>query len=189
MKLSPFAMPLLALSVLASCGASKSSDGMAIGGNGVENATVSKFALTSDTFQQGQAIPVRFTCEGEDRSPPLRWGEPPAGTRSLVLIVDDPDAPNGLFRHWGAFNIPAAARELAEGTSAPAEAQNDFGKPGYGGPCPPQGHGPHRYHFKLYALDADALGLPTGIGIKELEAEARKHAIGQAELVGTFERK
>jgi len=115
----------------------------------MENATVTTFALTSEAFTNGQAIPSQFTCDGAGQPPPLAWGDPPDGTRSFALVADDPDAPSGLFRHWGAYNIPASARSVP---GSAAQAVNDFGKPGYGGPCPPKGHGPHHYHFSCSRL-------------------------------------
>jgi Raf kinase inhibitor-like YbhB/YbcL family protein len=153
----------------------------------MENATLAKLALTSGAFQNGQAIPVQFTCDGADQTPPLAWGEPPAETKSFALVVDDPDAPSGTFRHWGAYDIPGSARSIP--SSGFAQAANDFGKPGYGGPCPPPGHGPHHYHFKLFALDVEKLGVSPGAKIEQVESEAQKHAIGRGELVGTYERR
>lgn len=146
---------------------------------------MAEFQLTSSAFSDGAQIPRQFTCEGTDQQPPLEWTGPPAETKSFALIVDDPDAPSGIFRHWGAYNIPADARSLS---GSPAEAVNDFGKPGYGGPCPPKGHGPHHYRFNLLALNVERLDL-SNPKIAGLEAEAEKHVIGRARLVGTYERK
>jgi Raf kinase inhibitor-like YbhB/YbcL family protein len=179
----------LALVALASCGARNQAANETNGGMAMENATLTKIELTSSAFQDGGAIPVQFTCDGANQSPPLQWGEPPAGTKSFALVVDDPDAPSGTFDHWGAFDIPAGTRAIAAGQSAGTETTNGFGKPGYGGPCPPKGHGPHHYRFKLLALDTDKLGLGTDTRITDVEKAARQHAIGQAELVGTYERK
>lgn len=155
----------------------------------MDHATLAKLSLTSDAFQNGGAIPAQFTCDGADQPPPLGWGEPPEGTKSFALVVDDPDAPSGTFHHWGAFDIPASARSLAAGQSLGTQAVNDFGKPGYGGPCPPPGHGLHHYHFKLFALGADKLGLPANVKVADVEAAASQRALGQGELVGTYERK
>ena len=153
----------------------------------MDHATLAGIGLTSSAFHNGQPIPAQYGCDGGDQAPPLAWGEPPAGTESFALVVDDPDAPSGTFRHWGAYDIPANARGVpASGISL---ATNDFGKPGYGGPCPPPGHGVHHYHFKLYALDVDKLGLPNGTKVEQVEAEAQKHALGRGELIGTYERK
>ena len=148
---------------------------------------VAQFALTSPAFKNGGSIPEQFTCDGEGQSPPLSWDEPPQGTKSFALVVDDPDAPSGLFRHWGAFNIPAATRSLSAGQSAGVQAMNDFVKRGYGGPCPP--NGTHHYRFKLYALDTDALRLAPGARVPDVEGAAERHAIGRAELIGTYERR
>lgn len=162
-------------------------------GGGQEKA-MTDFSLKSDAFAQGDSLPPQFTCDGADQSPPLAWSEPPEGTRSFALIVDDPDAPSGTFRHWGAFNIPAVARNLAPGAGNQAEglmaqARNDFGKPGYGGACPPPGHGPHHYRFKLYALSVDRLDVGNGASIQDVEAAAERHLVGRAELTGIYERK
>ena len=181
--------PALLVAALASCGTSNHAANQATGGRTMENATLTKLALTSTAFQDGQAIPTQYTCDGAGQSPPLAWGEPPQGTKSFALVIDDPDAPSGTFRHWGAFDIPASARSLAAGQPLDSQAMNDFGRPGYGGPCPPKGHGPHHYHFKLFALDADKLNLGSSSKVVDVENEAAKHAIAQGELVGTYERK
>ena len=180
--------PALALVALASCGAGDRSNHEANGEGTVDNATLTKLQLTSDAFQDGQPIPSQYTCDGADQTPTLRWGEPPPGTKSFALVIDDPDAPSGTFRHWGVFDIPAAARSIGGSERIGTEVSNDFGKPGYGGPCPPKGHGPHHYHFKLFALDTERLGLPPDAKVKDVEDAARKHAIAQGELVGTYER-
>jgi Raf kinase inhibitor-like YbhB/YbcL family protein len=145
------------------------------------------FALESGVFENAQAIPSRHSCEGEDVSPPLRWTNVPEGTRSLALVVDDPDAPGGVFTHWIAWGLDPAAEGLGEGESAPREGQNDFGTTGYRGPCPPSGHGRHRYVFRLYALDSDP-ELAAGAAKTELEQAIEGHVLTTAELVGTYER-
>ena len=155
----------------------------------MENATLTNLSLTSEAFEEGQPIPAEFTCDGANRSPALAWGEPPPGTKSFALIVDDPDAPSGLYRHWGAYDIPPNTRSVAAGQSVGSQAINDPGKPGYSGPCPPPGHGVHHYHFKLYALDVEQLGIQPNAKIAEVEDAAKPHAIGQGELIGTYERK
>jgi Raf kinase inhibitor-like YbhB/YbcL family protein len=143
--------------------------------------------LTSSAFAEGQSIPRRHSCEGEDLSPPLSWTEVPEGTPSLVLIVDDPDAPGRTFTHWLAWGLDPAAGGLSEGEAAPVEGRNDFGETGYRGPCPPPGHGPHRYFFRLHAL-ADELGLEAGADKGELEEAVAGRSIAVAELMGTYER-
>jgi len=147
------------------------------------------FSLTSTGFENGSSMPQEFTCDGTDQSPPLNWSQPPDGTKSFALIVDDPDAPSGTFRHWGAYDIPAAARSIPAGQSVGAQAANDFGKPGYGGPCPPKGHGPHHYRFKLYALGVDRLAVRRSPSIAEVENEVQKYQLARAELTGVYERR
>jgi Raf kinase inhibitor-like YbhB/YbcL family protein len=148
--------------------------------------------LTSPAFTAGGPIPARYSCDGEDISPELRWTDPPAGTASFALIFDDPDAPRGTWVHWVLFNIPAEVRGLAEGVPGDVEladgarhGENDFGGPGYGGPCPPGGT--HRYFFKLYALD-QVLDLAALATKAELEAAMQGHLLAQAELMGTYSR-
>jgi Raf kinase inhibitor-like YbhB/YbcL family protein len=148
---------------------------------------VTEFTLTSEAFVHGDEIPRRHTCEGEDVSPALSWSDPPAETRALALIVDDPDAPRGTFTHWVAWNIDPMASGLGEGESAPAEGRNDFGTAGWSGPCPPRGHGAHRYFFRLHALDAKVrVGIRAGR--HELERAIAGHVLTTAELMGRYER-
>jgi Raf kinase inhibitor-like YbhB/YbcL family protein len=181
--------PVVALIALASCGAKDQSANQSQGVRPVENTTVTKLRFTSDAFRDGQIIPTQYTCDGADQSPALSWSEPPEGTKSLALVVDDPDAPSGTFRHWGAYNIPASTRSIAAGQTVGSQAVNDFGKSGYGGPCPPKGHGPHHYRFKLFALDVDRLSLSANAKVSDVEGAAEKHILGRAELTGTYERK
>jgi len=148
------------------------------------------FKLETPAFADGANIPIDFSCEGRDASPELRWSDAPPTARSFALIVDDPDAPGGTFTHWLLFDIPAAAGRLAEGdTATGVSGRNGFGRNGYGGPCPPRGRGAHRYFFKLYALDVDTLNLKAGASRAEIEAAIKGHVIGQAQLMGRFERK
>ena len=146
-----------------------------------------EFELTSPAFEDAQRIPRKHTCEGEDVSPPLAWSGMPEGTGSLALVVDDPDAPGGTFTHWRAWGIAAAAGGLGEGEAPPFEGRNDFGSVGWGGPCPPPGHGPHRYFFRLHALEGE-LGLPAGAAKAEVERAIAGRALAVAELVGIYER-
>jgi Raf kinase inhibitor-like YbhB/YbcL family protein len=148
---------------------------------------VSDFRLTSEAFRDGGAIPRRHTCDGEDVSPPLAWTAPPAQTRSLALVVDDPDVPGGTFTHWLGWGIDPAAGGLAEGEAASVEGRCDFGETGYRGPCPPKGHGPHRYFFRLHALETE-LDLGPGASKEEVERALAGRALATAELVGTYER-
>jgi Raf kinase inhibitor-like YbhB/YbcL family protein len=148
------------------------------------------FKLTSPAFADGADVPIRHTCDGENRSPHLVWDEPPADTRSLALIVDDPDAPGGTFTHWLLYDLPASLRELNEGASGTVgkEGRNSFGNIGYGGPCPPPGDPPHRYRFTLYALDVPTLKLSGNLTPKELESEISAHILDSTRLVGRYQR-
>src|SRR6476659_9800311 len=177
-------LPAVLCVALASCGSSSSANNEASGA-----APPGKISLTSDAFAEGQPIPAQFTCDGADHSPALNWGETPAGTKSFALVVDDPDAPSGTFRHWGTVNIPSTVRSIATGQSVGTPAINDFGKPGYDGPCPPKGRGIHHYHFKLFALDVLLPGVAGDFKVANLEKEMREHTLERGELVGTYERK
>jgi Raf kinase inhibitor-like YbhB/YbcL family protein len=151
------------------------------------------FALESSAFQNGQPIPAKHTRDGQNVSPPLRWTGAPPETRSFVLIVEDPDAPSGTFRHWGIYNIPASDTDLPKGASsaepgAIMQARNDFGHSHYDGPEPPKGHGPHHYHFRLAALALNRLDLPAESTVADLWEAARPHIVAEAELIGTYER-
>jgi Raf kinase inhibitor-like YbhB/YbcL family protein len=143
--------------------------------------------LTSTAFAGGQPIPQRHSCEGEDLSPPLSWTDVPEGATSLALIVDDPDAPRGTFTHWLGWGLDPAAGGLGEGEAAPVEGRNDFGATGYRGPCPPPGHGPHRYFFRLHAL-AHELELEPGAARADLEQALAGRSVSVTELMGTYER-
>ena len=182
-------VPAVALVALASCGATSQANNQTKGEGAMENATLTKLQLTSDAFQNGQPIPTQFTCDGANQTPMLHWGDPPSGTKSFALVIDDPDAPSGTFRHWGVFDIPASARSMGGGQRAGTEVNNDKGTSGYTGPCPPNGNGAHHYHFKLFALDTDKLGLSPNAKVLDVENAARQHAIAEGELIGTYERK
>lgn len=159
------------------------------------STSVAHFAMISSDFRDGQPIPTAYTCDGANQSPELSWPEPPAGTRSFALVVDDPDAPSGIFYHWGVYNIPATHHEIPRGAGNGAsnsnfvQAVNGFGNRGYGGPCPPKNNGPHHYRFKLYALDVDQLSLPTNANIPKVEQQAQDHTIAMAQIRATYERK
>lgn len=173
---------------VASCGAADQASDRTENGP-MENTTLTKLDLTSEAFAEGQAIPAQYTCDGANQAPALQWSDPPEGTKSFALVVDDPDAPSGTFRHWGAYDIPADTRSIPAGRSVGSQAVNDFGKSGYGGPCPPPGHGLHPYHFKIFALDVGKLGVGTNAKIADVESEAAKHVIARGELIGTYERR
>ncbi len=149
--------------------------------------------LTSSVFDEGQMIPKKYTCQGPDVSPEISWTGAPDGTGSFAIIMDDPDAPVGTWVHWVIFNIPSSATSLQEGVptdkelkSGARQGKNDFRKIGYGGPCPPPG-GPHRYFFKLYALDSK-VDLGAGASKADLEKAMEGHILGQATLMGKFSR-
>ncbi len=150
--------------------------------------------LRSSDFADGAMIPRRFTCDGENLSPPLQWSGAPTAAKSFVLLCEDPDAPAGTFRHWAAYDIPARRTEMAAAAAGIAppgfeQAINDFRERGYGGPCPPRGHGIHHYHFRLLALAVERLPLRQGEpSCRDVEREAHKHVIAEAGLVGLYQR-
>lgn len=146
------------------------------------------FKITSPAFAHQESVPVQYTCDGDDISPPLQWTEPPANTQSFALIMDDPDAPVGTWDHWILFNIPAGVRELPAAAAPPAgsvEGNNSWRHTGYGGPCPPGGK--HHYFFKLYALDT-ILNLAAGANKDDVLAAMAGHILAQTELMGTYTR-
>jgi Raf kinase inhibitor-like YbhB/YbcL family protein len=150
--------------------------------------------LTSTAFTEGSPIPAQYSCEGKNVSPPLKWTGAPAEAKTLALIADDPDAPVGTWVHWVLYDLPASTSELPEATPksqfTPGGARqglNDFRHLGYGGPCPPPGK-PHRYFFKLYALDVQ-LDLKPGATKKEVEHAMEKHVLAQGQLMGTYQRR
>jgi hypothetical protein len=150
--------------------------------------------LTSSAFANDAQIPRRYTCDGDDVSPPLEWSGAPDATRSFVLLCDDPDAPGGTWHHWAAYDIPSEQTRLVEGAAQHSgnygfqQAINDFQRIGYGGPCPPRRHGRHRYHFRLLALSIEHLPVRGDPSCRNVEGEARKHALAEAVLVGLYER-
>ena len=149
------------------------------------------FKVFSSAFSDGGRIPILHSCQGADVSPSLEWSGEPASTRSFALVVDDPDAPAGTWTHWLLFDIPPTVHTLAQGYkpgSLGVSGANDFGKQGYGGPCPPKGHGPHRYFFKLHALDVAPLGLPAGVTASKLYRALEGHVLAEAQYMGRYER-
>jgi Raf kinase inhibitor-like YbhB/YbcL family protein len=150
-----------------------------------------QFRLLTSAFSNGQFIPVKYTCSGSDVSPELHWQYPPAGTKSFVVIMYDPDAPGGTWVHWLAYNLPAKARSLPEGVPEQSnipgggvQGTTSFGKVGYGGPCPPPGD-PHHYHVTLYAVDT-FLRLRSGATRPQIESAMKGRILGRAELVGLY---
>ncbi|HTS18186.1 MAG TPA: YbhB/YbcL family Raf kinase inhibitor-like protein [Verrucomicrobiae bacterium] len=161
-----------------------------------KEAAMAQFTLTSPSFRNNQPMPAKFSCEGADASPALKWEGAPAETKSFALICDDPDAPGGSWVHWIAYNVSSSVNAFPEdiaktetGASIAGLRQgvNDFGRVGYGGPCPPRGHGVHHYHFHLYALDTE-LNLAPRVKRSQLESAMQGHVLAQAELVGTYQR-
>ena len=152
-----------------------------------------KIELSSSAFQEGETIPKQYTGDGKNISPPLRWAAPPQGTESFALICDDPDAPRGTWVHWVLFNLPPDQRQLSEAVPPQEEladgakqGKNDFRNIGYGGPAPPPGK-PHRYFFKLYALDRQ-LDLKPGVTKGELETALKGHVLAEGQLMGRYGR-
>lgn len=160
------------------------------GPSAAPGVSVASLAVTSRSFASGGAIPVDFTCDGADRSPELSWSAPPPGTRSFAVLVDDPDAPSGNFTHFVAYDIDASARELQEGgdpaASGGASGNNDFDRPGYGGPCPPRVQ-IHHYVFRVYALDT-RLEIDPAVDRSALVAAMSGHVLGEGALVGLYSR-
>ena len=151
-----------------------------------EGETPMEMTITSPAFMEGEAVPQKFSCDGDNLSPELIWSGIPDGTASLVFIMDDPDAPVGLWVHWVLFNLPANSTGLAEGAIGQGvDGLNSWGETGYGGPCPPGGT--HRYFHKLYALDT-TLDLEAGATVDTIEAAMEGHILSQAELMGTYTR-
>ena len=150
--------------------------------------------LSSDAFEAGGTLPARFTCEGENISPPLRIEGVPARAKSLVLIVDDPDAPNGVFTHWVIYNLPSDLARLdeglataADGTRGPVQGRNDFGNDRYEGPCPPPGDRAHQYYFRLFAVD-EPFTLPAGATRAQVLDQMEGHVVAQTEVLARFRR-
>jgi Raf kinase inhibitor-like YbhB/YbcL family protein len=150
--------------------------------------------LTSAALRQGADIPKKYTCDGDNISPPFAWSGVPEGTRSFLLVCDDPDAPSGVFHHWAAFDIPPHWRGLREGHGAESltngfrQAINDFGKPGYAGPCPPRAGKAHRYHFRLSALSEPSLPAASSATCLEVITLANSYVLEFVELVGHYRR-
>ena len=151
--------------------------------------------LHSPAFKQGTTIPRKYARKGENLSPPLRWTGAPREAKSFALVVEDPDAPSGMFRHWGVHGISADMNELPEGAGRGDErigaeqVLNDFGDKYYDGPEPPRGSGAHHYRFRLAALDTEKLGLPANAKVEDLWRAAQPHILDEAHLVGMFEQR
>jgi len=180
--MKPFLMTLLLLFLILGCSLN------------AKNSGPTDLKLKSSLFKEGGSVPQKFTCDGKDISPALQWSGAPNATKTLALIMDDPDAPAGTWVHWVIYNIPGNQKKLPEGiptkeklSNGTRQASNDFRKAGYGGPCPPEGKS-HHYFFKLYALDT-MLDLPSMASKSQLEASMESHILGQTQLMGTYQRK
>jgi Raf kinase inhibitor-like YbhB/YbcL family protein len=143
--------------------------------------------LASPAFTEGARIPGKYSCEGENISPPLVLSGVPKNAKSIALVMEDPDAPMGTFVHWVAWDIPASMGTIPEGARPGVGGAGTMGRAGYHGPCPPPGHGPHRYFFRIYALDV-MLGLPASSGRAELDSAMKGHILAEAHVMGTYER-
>ncbi len=186
---------LVAGLLIAACGdgAETPTESPSVTETAADDGGVAALSVRSDAFGPDEAVPPRFTCDGEDTSPALSWSDAPQDTQSYVLIVDDPDAPGGVFTHWVAYNIPTGAGSLPEGVekterpqSGGLQGRNDFGDIGYGGPCPPSGPA-HRYQFTLYALDG-LLDLGPGASKEDVLDAVQGHVLAEAQLVGSYGR-
>ena len=162
--------------------------------NGDTMTMEAQITISSAAFKNGSPIPQRFTCQGDNISPALAWSGAPPGTKTLALICEDPDAPNGTFYHWVIYNIPASERGLAENIAkkdalpnGARQGTNSFEQVGYGGPCPPPGKA-HHYHFQLFALDTE-VNIPGVVTHDRLESAMQGHIVAEAEIIGTFQRK
>jgi Raf kinase inhibitor-like YbhB/YbcL family protein len=143
--------------------------------------------ITSPAFENNQEIPEKYTCQGENINPPLELGEVPANAQSMVLIVDDPDAPAGTWTHWVVYNIPKDTEKIESGIKPPGiEAVTSFGKPGFSGPCPPSGT--HRYFFKVFALD-NLFRIGNDSNRTTVEAAMQNHILSSGELVGLYQKR
>jgi len=191
MRMSAVVMLFVALCVSAgscrSAGKSRKESGR------MEKSKIETITVTSSAFLEGEMIPTKYTCDGPDLSPPLAWSKVPRGTASLALICEDPDAPRGIWVHWVVWGLPADSTSLPEAVTTDRilstdarQGKNDFGKFGYGGPCPPPGK-PHRYYYRLYALD-HKIPLDPGATRKDLLAAMEGHVIGEGALMGRYGR-
>jgi Raf kinase inhibitor-like YbhB/YbcL family protein len=187
-----FCLVLIASVFLLSCRSETPSSNNVQPSNQAVGGKKTEMKLTSRAFQEGEMIPPQYTCTGANISPPLAWESMPEKTKSLALIVDDPDAPGKTWVHWVAFNLPASVRALPENVPAQEningggkQGKNDFKKVGYGGPCPPSGT--HRYYFKLYALDTD-LALDSTATKDQLLKAMEGHVLGEGQLMGKYQK-
>jgi Raf kinase inhibitor-like YbhB/YbcL family protein len=193
MRRTASGLSMIILLLLPACGRDPSSESLPVG----KDPALMTIHIESSAFAGGGTIPRLYTCDGKEVSPPLAWSGVPETARSLALICDDPDAPRGTWTHWVIFDIPATVRSFGEGVPAhervelgaggetALQGKNDFGKTGYGGPCPPSGT--HRYFFRIYALDT-VLNLGTGTTRQDLLRSIKGHVLAEGELIGRYSR-
>lgn len=180
---------VLILFMVCSCGKKEPDQINRAADKGVKKMSIT---VTSPAFKEGQSIPSKYTCDGNNISPELEWAGAPANTVCFALVADDPDAPRGTFTHWVLFNLPAVTTKLPEDvpttptlSNGAEQGANDAGKIGYTGPCPPSGI--HRYYFKIYALDSK-LNLKSGIRVHDLTTAMQGHILAEGQLMGTYSR-
>ena len=148
---------------------------------------MSELRITSPAFMAGGRIPKKFTCDGENVAPPLEWSGLPDQSKTVAIICEDTDASSGTFTHWLLYDIPASKHRVDEGTSFGKTGLNDFGKDGFGGPCPPKQDAAHSYHFHVYALDVHSLG-PAGMSKQDISEAMSGHVLAEGEVTGTYKR-
>lgn len=168
---------------------------LAIGATHINGGDVMTFSIKSVDFKDGEPIPKKFSCDAENLSPGLSWTQAPAGAKSFAMLVEDPDAPGGTFIHWIIYDIPADWKGLKKGMTSNDGAElgvkqgkTDFGNSSWGGPCPPKGHGRHRYIFTLKALDISTLGLSNGAKKLNFDKALKGHVLGETKITGVYER-
>jgi Raf kinase inhibitor-like YbhB/YbcL family protein len=189
MTLRSAAMAGLAVLALGGCGGSGQPGGQPSASPAARQP--SSLYLGSSAFTDGQALPAEYTCDGAGRSPPLQWSDAPAQTQAFALVLEDPDAPEGTFGHWGVYDIPATIHELAAGagnSDALKQTHNDFDQTGYGPPCPPKGDKPHHYRFRVIALDVAHLPGPPA-NVRALLDASQGHVLGTAEVTAVYARR
>lgn len=193
-QIRPLFIAVVALVLLSVIATACSSDDSELLEFDPESSVIASIAFSSPAFDDGDSIPVEYTCDGEDQSPPLRWSDVPDGARALAIIVDDPDAPGSIFRHWSVYNVPSGTRSLktAQPTTVALEnstrqGPNEFGRTGYGGPCPPEGE-EHEYVFFIYAL-TEQLDIEDGAGPKQVSEAIRGKVIGIGSFSGMYARR
>jgi hypothetical protein len=155
--------------------------------NHVRKDSTMPLRVNSPAFANGAAIPKKYTCDGQNVAPPLEWSGMPKESKSVAILCEDPDAPSGTFTHWVLYDVPASMERLGEGASVGKAGVNDFGKAGFGGPCPPRKDNAHHYRFHVYALDVESLG-PAGLSKQDASKAMKGHVLAEGELTGVYKR-